>query len=860
MRKQCIGIASFISVFCLAGSAAQASNTSCDGKAGYYSYSCADPASNEVVVYGDAGGTGKCMRFSSTFTDSLNSPHAPPGYIPDLTNYGFNDCISSVKVGSNVRLIAFQDAYYNPPIPPRIPNHNWDWQMATYEPDAFSPWYAEPTVADDFSSLIIQDISQSNGERIPHRYIGSDPTSDNNAWWSQEPQGLCHNKTSWFLTQEVDVSGTPINPNFSCVADGNYDARVWKVPRNGYINGAPPAGTFYRDLKDMPAQFSTWSGYRHFGDPDCQTISGRDYVFIPVQSCASNSGVVPIPYVLVLDSDLNFVAGWTIPPQPSNYDITPLATCMGVPLDSNVYWNIMGGHGMGAWVAVRPSSALTESSVEVWMGTDICNGLGMQRFTGTLTAQGSVPMAFKLPAPVIMDMGGTPENFGAIGGGTFSPSGQTFYMATGDMSHLGGVRVINPNTGQELTETGNQYGPFDYQHQLNYTCTPFCITTGQETEGLDFLDTRCPGTPVASTGAAGQSSQLHVVMNHNGLSDSGDQVEVRHYSVAANAPNPMCEPMLFDKTSNPGISSQGGGTLDVFAIAGGRVFQRPYNAGWAPTWTPLPSIESPRRLVGKPASVSWGPGRIDIFAHDDLGTIRHLWSNSGYWNPSWETIAATGRPCSLYPYCNNLTVSSWGPNRLDIFDTTTNSTGGLTIMQITYNNGWNAPRRPFGDAPPATGAISAVSWGPGRIDFVATPEYSGGVYQVGQYYSNDGVTFYGPFPLGGVGSVFTVPTNVALSSWAYSDIEVVTMGAGPTASIVGQRGFRPGTAWGNWTTSSLSPEASPVWPSQVSSTSSGNNRIDIVYGRPDPTGSTTTVWHAWYNNVAPVGWFGPEQL
>jgi len=633
---------------------------------------------------------------------------------------------------------------------------------------------------------------------------------------------------------------------------------VWKMPRDASLATSlfPPPGTTHRQLRDMPDQFNQMSGYRHFGDPDCQTIAGNDYVFIPVQGCASNSGTLPLPYVLVLDSDLNFVAGWTLPSQPYT-DITALATCLNIPLDANAYSNLMFSHGMGSWVAVRPSSAMTETSVDVWMSTDICNGLGLQRYTGVLALPGW-PMWPGLPPPLITDFAGTPETFQALQGGVFSPSGRTLYLATGDLNHLGGVRAIQPDTGQELTESGNNYGPFNFQQDENYFCLGSeCIPTGQEPEGLDFLDTRCPGTPVASTGAAGQSSQLHVVMNHNGYYNTGDQVEVRHYSVADNEPDPMCEPMLFDGTSEPAISSQGGGTLDVFAVAGGRVFQRSYNnPGWDPGWTPLPALESPRLLVGKPASVSWGPGRIDIFAHDDLGNIRHLWANSGSWAPTWETIAAApDSPCDGYN-CTNLTATSWGVNRLDVFDTVPGS-----VIQVTYDNGWNPPRYPLGDAaPPTNGAISAVSWGPGRIDLAVAPWWTGDDYQIGQYYSNDGVNFYGPYPLGAVGDAFHLSFNVALSSWGNGDLEVVTVGASSTSMIVGQRGFRPGLAWVDWTTSPLSSDPGSSWPLSVSSTSSGDGRIDIVYGRKDPTYSTTTVWHAWYNNTDPGRWFGPEPL
>jgi len=44
----------------------------------------------------------------------------------------------------------------------------------------------------------------------------------------------------------------------------------------------------------------------------------------------------------------------------------------------------------------------------------------------------------------------------------------------------------------------------------------------------------------------------------------------------------------------------------------------------------------------------------------------------------------------------------------------------------------------------------------------------------------------------------------------------------------------------------------------ISSVSSGPDRIDVVFSQAVPGGKA--VGHAWYNEVAPTGWFGTEPL
>jgi hypothetical protein len=71
-------------------------------------------------------------------------------------------------------------------------------------------------------------------------------------------------------------------------------------------------------------------------------------------------------------------------------------------------------------------------------------------------------------------------------------------------------------------------------------------------------------------------------------------------------------------------------------------------------------------ITGPFSAVSWGPNRLDIFGIGAGGTVQHYWfdptiaadTNHG-WGAGWEDLggAITGP----------LSAVSWGPNRLDIF-------------------------------------------------------------------------------------------------------------------------------------------------------------------------------------------------
>jgi hypothetical protein len=110
------------------------------------------------------------------------------------------------------------------------------------------------------------------------------------------------------------------------------------------------------------------------------------------------------------------------------------------------------------------------------------------------------------------------------------------------------------------------------------------------------------------------------------------------------------------------------------------------------------------QLVGEPASVSWAPGRIDVFVR---GTDDHLWHR--YYQGGWSAWENLGGVLTSAP-----AVSSWGPGRLDVV---ARGTAG-DLQHRYYQGGWSAWEAL--SAPSfITSTPAAASWSYGRLDLFA---------------------------------------------------------------------------------------------------------------------------------------------
>ncbi len=116
------------------------------------------------------------------------------------------------------------------------------------------------------------------------------------------------------------------------------------------------------------------------------------------------------------------------------------------------------------------------------------------------------------------------------------------------------------------------------------------------------------------------------------------------------------------------------------------------------TWSGWESLGG---IITTPSCVtSWGPNRLDVFAR---GTDSALWTK--WWDgSSWKGWSSLGGIIVSEP-----TVVSWESGRLDVFAVGTDS----ACWHIWYDGSWHSWESLGGIliSPP-----TAVSWGKGRID------------------------------------------------------------------------------------------------------------------------------------------------
>jgi hypothetical protein len=148
------------------------------------------------------------------------------------------------------------------------------------------------------------------------------------------------------------------------------------------------------------------------------------------------------------------------------------------------------------------------------------------------------------------------------------------------------------------------------------------------------------------------------------------------------------------------------------------------NTNWAPLGQPTTStFLTPVGIIGAPAVVSWGPGRVDVFVE---GGDHKLWQDfttcSGCaWSGWIQPLGASGTLASPPA------VTSWAPGRIDVlvvgtdgnlwkqdWDTSTWSPGWLFVGSPPATTGVGLKTNPAQAGSYQTPAIAAFT--PGRLD------------------------------------------------------------------------------------------------------------------------------------------------
>lgn len=127
---------------------------------------------------------------------------------------------------------------------------------------------------------------------------------------------------------------------------------------------------------------------------------------------------------------------------------------------------------------------------------------------------------------------------------------------------------------------------------------------------------------------------------------------------------------------------------------------------WGPSWEEAENLGGDVETI---SSSSWAKNRLDIIGKSKNGSYVHkAWTGKG-WFPDglqWEDIGGN--------FFSNPATVSWGPGRLDIVGF--NADNG-SLWHKYYHNGWSQWEDLGGG--PFVGNPVATSWGKGRLDFWA---------------------------------------------------------------------------------------------------------------------------------------------
>lgn len=254
--------------------------------------------------------------------------------------------------------------------------------------------------------------------------------------------------------------------------------------------------------------------------------------------------------------------------------------------------------------------------------------------------------------------------------------------------------------------------------------------------------------------------------------------------------------------ADPDISSRVPGALDVFirGVDNQLWIKSCCGGGWG-GWIPMGGA-----LSGGPGAVSWDGVRIDVVANSG-GTVAH-W----YWTGSaWGADNLGGGINS------DVDISSWAPNRLDVF--ARSAANNHLLHKYWAGAGWSGWEDMGGNL---AGGPSAVSWSSGRIDVVARMADN----TIGHWYWANG-WFYDN--LGG-----TLTSDPDISSQDAGKLDIFARG---TEAGLWHKWYTTSYGkWSNWEPMGGSLAGGP------GAVSWANNRVDVVARNWD-----NTVTHWWYS-------------
>ncbi|MGC4088135.1 MAG: hypothetical protein QM756_09590 [Polyangiaceae bacterium] len=339
---------------------------------------------------------------------------------------------------------------------------------------------------------------------VPERSLPDYPPPTVN-FWAQESQGVSHDATSWFLSQNgpppriskvplsYDLVGTfgTVPPPEAVVA--TIPTALQPINETALQSALRLALCQVRGQTCLSGIQVRVPGYDHVGDPD---VYGS-YVFVPLSGVAAPAYGIPDPptplVAVYRTSDMSFVRTSTV--------------C-----------GLIGANGGVGWVATDPNRKLlytSNSYVQDGKPIQVCNiidaNIGLQGAGGAdnpfLTFNSQIPL---------VDQNGALLELPNMQGGDVSDDGTHLFLSNGCCNnHIGndyGLRAFDLSLHPgKLIVTAAKSG-------LRKWVFPFCLDPGDcfdEPEGVDFGSVT--GAPNISS-----SAMLHVVLLKNGVLDAED--------------------------------------------------------------------------------------------------------------------------------------------------------------------------------------------------------------------------------------------------------------------------------------------------------------------------------------------------
>lgn len=318
------------------------------------------------------------------------------------------------------------------------------------------------------ASLVGSTAAQQSFQ-LSYRFLWESPSAAE-PQWADNAQGLAHNQSHWFVT--------------------NNQGEIWKIPVSADLccttEGDP--GVSVRRIGEIPV-----TGYSEFKDPVCRQSQGIWYLFVPM---AGND--LPTA-VAVFRADTLAYLGHRI------YINEPPLPFGGNPLPS---WCAINGEGH--LVLPYRFAGLTDGIVEFTIN-----------WTALAAPQPQLITTF-IRAVHLLREDGISIFFENPQGGEFSEDGRILYTTSGYLDDTEieqvteGLHAFDTTTWMRIAHSTNGYGIFNYHYDPDGLIN-------QEPQGMTVWD-------LDNGAAPGVFGQLHVMMINNDGAPDSDNIHISHYT------------------------------------------------------------------------------------------------------------------------------------------------------------------------------------------------------------------------------------------------------------------------------------------------------------------------------------------